>query len=112
MLQRLLFTLIQCLRQLIACGFLLRQQAVNDQILLRQTDGGQFVIGTRYFFQRCGLCSGDQHHPRQFRIRQCVYGGAILAALFFQPGQRAETGRTVLAVVEITAPCAGQLQHS
>ncbi len=69
----------------IACGFLLRQQAVNDQILLR-TSGAVAAgcVGTRYFFQRCGLCSGaTQHHPRQFtRIRQCVYGGATRLRCF------------------------------
>ena len=89
-----------------------RQEAVDDQKLPVDADGGQLVVGARHFAQGGLLGAGHQHQPGARAVGQRFHRRLVLAALLFQPGQRAQAGRVALARLEKAAPRAGQLQQA
>ena len=109
--ERRLFALVDRSRQRVACRFHLGQDAVDDQVLLTQPDGGEFFMGAGDFAQGRLLGARDQDQPGAAAIGQCIDGGLVLLALLFQASQRAETRSVALAFLQESAPCAGQLQQ-
>jgi hypothetical protein len=88
------------------------QHPVDHQVLPRQADGGQLLVGAGHFAQGGLLGAGHQHQAGTRRVGQGVHGGLVLAALLFQTGQGAKAGGVALALLEKAAPRAGQLQQA
>jgi hypothetical protein len=99
-----------------ASGSVLRprggQHAVDDQVLLRQADGGQFGVGARRLAQggRCARATST----RRVRAGSARASTAALYWLrcFSRPGQRPEAGGVALALFQKAAPRARQLQQA
>ncbi|MNZ53072.1 hypothetical protein D3C78_709390 [compost metagenome] len=90
----------------------MREDAIDDQLLIVKAYGRQFVMGTRHFPQGRGLRTGDQYQPGFLCIRESCNGLGVLAALFFQSSQWPQTGSIPLALLQKLAPCTRQLQQT
>ncbi|MNP49674.1 hypothetical protein D3C76_1438790 [compost metagenome] len=82
-----LLSLPQGGRQGVISQLALREDAIDDQLLIGKAYGRQFVMGTRHFPQGRCLRPGDQNQPRFPGIGQGSNSLGILTALFFQPCQ-------------------------
>ncbi len=102
---RLLLTLPYGSRQGIIRQLALREDAIDDQLLIGKADGRQLVMGTRHFPQGRGLRPGNQNKPGFSGIGKGRNSLCVLAALFFQPGQWPQTG-------SIALPCARNSLHA
>ena len=109
---RLLLTLPYGSRQGIIRQLALREDAIDDQLLIGKADGRQLVMGTRHFPQGRGLRPGNQNKPGFSGIGKGRNSLCVLAALFFQPGQWPQTGSIALALRQKLAPCPRQLQQT
>ena len=118
---------LQCLRNGGQCGLLSLvdgggewvvfglaggEDAVDDQVLLGQADGGKFFMGACRLAQRGALRTGHQHEASTQGIGQRLHRSLVLAALFFQARQRPQTRRIAFACLQKSAPCARQLQQA
>ncbi len=87
------------------------EEAIDHQLLVQQTDGGQLLVGASHFPQSGLLGPRHQHQPGASGIGQRGDRISILAALFLQPRQRAEAGGIPLALLQKFAPGSRQLQQ-
>ena len=88
-LQRRLFPFVDCSGEWVGSGFNVRQDAVDDEMLLFEAYGGQFFVGARHFAQSGLLGASDQHQAGLQRISQGFNSRLVLSTLLFQTGQRA-----------------------
>ena len=107
-----MFAFVDCRGQRIVVGFDGGQDAVDDEMLLVEADGGQFFMSTRHLAQGRLLGARDQHETGLQRIGQGFNRRLVLGALFFQSGQRAETRGVALARFQKARPGARQLQQA
>ena len=91
----------------LGCG----QNAIDDQELLSEADGSEFVMGARHFAQGRPLSARDQDQSRAARIGQRLDRRPILHPLLFETGQRPEARGIALARVEEPGPGPWQLQQ-
>src|ERR1019366_6520019 len=77
--------------------FFFRQDTVDDEELLIETNRRQFRVCARRFAQGRVLGAGDEDQAGALTIRQSFNGGLILRALLFQSGERAEAGGVALS---------------
>ena len=87
------------------------EEAIDHQLLVQQTDGGQLLVGASHFPQSGLLGARHQHQTGAGSISQRGDRLAILAALFLQPRQRAKAGGIPLALLQKFAPGSRQLQQ-
>ena len=93
-------------------GLAFGQQAVDDEVLARQADGGQLLVRARGLAQRGTLAARHQYQAGAGAVLQGFDGGLVLGALLVQPGQRAEARGIALAGLQKAAPRARQAEQA
>ena len=93
-------------------GLALGKQAVDDQVLARQTDGGQFLVRARGLAQRGALAACHQHQVCAGAVLQRGDGGLVLGALLVEASQRAQARGVALAGFQKAAPRARQAEQA
>jgi len=88
-----------------------RHDGVDDEVLLAQAEGCEFLVGSLDLGDRGALGARDEDQTGAGRVAERRDGARVRAALAFQPGERSEAGRVALALVEEVGPRAGQLQE-
>ena len=97
--------------QRVALG-VVRHDAVDRQVLVRDADPGQLARGARRLGERRRPRPGDEDQPGERSVGEAVDGGAVSRPLLLQTGERPEAGGVALARLEEAAPGAGQLQEA
>ena len=87
------------------------QDSVDDDVLVREPDGGEFPMGAGDLGQRRGLRAGHQNQAGAVRVGQGLDRGGVDGALLLQSGQRSQTRGVALALVEEVRPGPRQLQQ-
>ena len=98
--------------QRIVRAFALWHQAVDDQMLSRQTDGRQFIVRAGRFTQGTTLGARHQHQAGAQRVGERIHRRLVRLALLFEPGQRAQARGIAFAGFQKAAPRARQLQQA
>ena len=88
------------------------QEAVDDELLVGNAQGGQLLRRPRRFFQGQVIGTGDEEHRRLLPVGQGLDGLFIQFFPRFQPRQLPQAGRAVFALLDELAPRRRQLQHA